>query len=66
MKGQRRNPERIFLERLKKGDVFYTKKTAKDMTSLASIDKVKILTEVGYYLHPATLDTCKLTKVTIL
>ncbi len=64
--GVRRSPERIFLETLPIGCNFFSKKEAKHLTALASVCKMQIATEVGYFIHPATLETIRITKVTIV
>lgn len=64
--GTRRSPERVNLELLKAGSVFYTSKTDKDMTALASVCSKRIRTERMIAIHPLTLEAERIVKCTIL
>ena len=64
-KGIRRNAERIFIDTLKVGSIFYSTKQDKDLTAIASNCNKKILTERLICIHPITLKTERITKVTI-
>jgi hypothetical protein len=49
-----------------KGTCFYSTKEPKDITALASNLKVKVSTQVLYTIHPNTMKTQKITKITLL
>ena len=63
--GVRRSPERIFIEMLNTGGIFYSTKQDKDLTAIASNCNKKILTERLICIHPITLKTERITRVTI-
>lgn len=63
--GVRRTPERIFIEMLKVGGIFYSTKQDKDLTAIASNCNKKILTERLICIHPITLKTERITRVAI-
>lgn len=65
-KGTRRSPDVVCLEMLKEGKSFYSLKADKDLTAIANKANVKISTQRLIVLHPATLETQRITKVTIL
>ena len=58
--------ESIALTTLKRKGVFYSHKTDKDLTAIASYYKVKIKTERVFVVNPQLASITKLTKVTIL
>lgn len=66
IKGNFRNIESLLINRLGKGDHFYTDKPDKDMTAAATVYGVRIATERLIVINHITLKTERITKVTIL
>lgn len=64
--GARKTPERIFLEIYKEGEYFYSNKADKDLQAIASVSKVRIKTERLISIHPDSLKTERLTRVTVI
>lgn len=66
IKGNVKNTESLFFKLLRSGDSFFTEKPDKDMTAAAVYYGVKITTERFILIHPITLETKRVVKVTIL
>lgn len=63
---RKRTLESIALTTLTKGKYFYTLKTDKEITAIASYYEKKVKTERVFILNPQTGKTNKAVKVTIL
>lgn len=61
-----RSIESALMVGVSKGISFYSTKDPKDITALAANLKLKVSTQVLYTLHPSTMKTQKITKVTII
>ncbi len=58
--------ESLALNSLKPGRYFFSNKQDKDITAIASYYNIKVKTERFIIIHPVTLETDRIVKVTIL
>lgn len=65
IKGKALSYEAILLTSLKQNDIFYTDKTDRNMTGIATFYKISIKTQRCFIVNPDTLETKQITRVTI-